>query len=88
MHELRRTGTASNIPAFVGLKLSKFRLLDHWALENNKEVLEEKKRKRKKAKKKRSSKYYGWGYIGYGSPGMYDGIGDAGGAGDGGGGGE
>ena len=57
----------------------------HWALVNNKEVLEEKKRKRKKAKKKRFSKYYGWGYIGYGAPGMYDGIGDAGGASDGGG---
>jgi hypothetical protein len=46
------------------------------------QVLEEKKKKKKKSKK-RSSKRYGWGYIGYGYPGLYDGVGDAGG-GDGG----
>jgi len=53
----------------------------YMALKNAQKVLEEKK-KRKKAKKKRSSKYYGWGYIGYGYPGMYDGVADAGGAGE------
>lgn len=52
------------------------------------DVLEEKKKKKKKKKlrnKKRSSKRYGWGYIGYGYPGMYDGVGAiAGGGGEGG----
>lgn len=47
------------------------------------DLLEEKKKKRKK-KKKRSSKRYGWGFMGYGHPGMYAGIADAAG-GDGGG---
>jgi hypothetical protein len=45
------------------------------------ELVEErkKKKKKKKLKNKRSSKYYGWGYIGYGYPGMYgDSSGDAG----------
>lgn len=49
------------------------------------QVLEEKKKKKKKSKK-RSSKRYGWGYIGYGYPGLYDSVGDAGGGDDGGGG--
>jgi hypothetical protein len=47
------------------------------------ELIEEKKKKKKKKKKfmnKRSSKYYGWGYIGYGYPGVY---GDSGGDGGG-----
>jgi hypothetical protein len=51
------------------------------------ELIEErkKKKKKKKSKNKRSSKYYGWGYIGYyGNPGMYDGVGDAGGGDSGG----
>lgn len=45
------------------------------------ELLEEKRKKRKKKNKKRSSKHYGWSYIGYGYPGAYDNIGDAGGEG-------
>lgn len=49
------------------------------------ELLEEKRKKRKKKLKKHSSKRYGWGFIGYGYPGVYDGMGDASG-GDGGGG--
>jgi hypothetical protein len=42
------------------------------------ELIEEKKRKKKKksSKNKRSSKYYGWGWVGYGYPGIY---GDSGG---------
>jgi hypothetical protein len=37
------------------------------------ELIEEKKRKkkRKSSKNKRSSKYYGWGWMGYGYPGVY-----------------
>ena len=59
----------------------------HWALESNKEVLEEKKRKKKKkAKRKPTSGRYGWGgYAGYGFVGMNHGVGDVSG-GDGGGG--
>lgn len=49
------------------------------------ELLEEKRKKRKKKFKKRSSKRYGWGFIGYGYPGVYGNVGDAAG-GDGGGG--
>jgi hypothetical protein len=46
------------------------------------ELIEERKKKRKKrSKNKRSSKYYGWGWIGYGYPGLY---GDSGGEGSGG----
>ena len=45
---------------------------------NTKKVLQEKKKRKKK--KKRSSKYYGLGYFGYGYPGMYDSVGDAGGS--------
>jgi hypothetical protein len=46
------------------------------------ELIEEKKRKKKKktSKNKRSSKYYGWGWVGYGYPGIYgDSGGDEGG---------
>lgn len=46
-------------------------------------VLEEKKKK-KRAKKKRSSKYYGWGWIGYGTGVYGDASGDSGGDGGGG----
>ena len=50
------------------------------------ELLEERKKKRKKrSKNKRSSKHYGWGWIGYGYPGLY---GDGGAMGGDGGGGE
>ena len=50
------------------------------------DVLEEKKKRKrnKRRKSNRSSKRYGWGYIGYGSPGMYDGVADVAGGGDGG----
>jgi len=57
----------------------------YMALKECRNILEEKKKRKKKAKKKRSSKYYGWGYFGYGYPGIYNGIADVA-AGDGGGG--
>lgn len=41
------------------------------------DILEEKRKKRKKTKK-RTSKKYGWGYFGYGYPGVYDSIAAAG----------
>lgn len=50
------------------------------------ELIEEKKRKKKKksSKNKRSSKHYGWGWIGYGYPGVYGDGGFTGGDGGGG----
>ena len=47
------------------------------------DLLEEKRKKRKKKVKKRSSKYYGWGFIGYGYPGVYGDVGGTDGAGGG-----
>lgn len=53
----------------------------HWSSK----ILEEKKKKKKRKSKKKSSKYYGWSYIGYGYPGIYDSVAAAGGADSGGG---
>jgi hypothetical protein len=49
------------------------------------ELIEERKKRKnkKKFKNKRSSKHYGWGYIGYGHSGLYDGISGAIGGGGG-----
>lgn len=52
--------------------------------EKGSNLLEEKKKKKRK-RKKRSSKRYGWGFMGYGHPGMYAGIADAAGGDSGGG---